>query len=67
MIIHLAFEFYSPEEVRKSTGSKVFRMVRKPIPPPQLLSAVSAAVAELESRRRRASKHLQSIIAASGK
>jgi hypothetical protein len=49
VIIHSAFEFYSPEEVRKSTGSKVFRMVRKPIPPPQLLSAVSAAVAELES------------------
>jgi CheY-like chemotaxis protein len=49
VIIHSAFEFYSPDEVRKSTGSKVFRMVRKPIPPPQLLSAVSAAVAELES------------------
>jgi CheY-like chemotaxis protein len=48
VIIHSAFEFYSPEQVRKSTGSKVFRMVRKPIPPPQLLSAVSAAVAELE-------------------
>jgi DNA-binding response OmpR family regulator len=49
VIIHSAFEFFSPDEVRKSTGSKVFRMVRKPIPPPQLLSAVAAAVSELEN------------------
>ncbi len=49
VIIHSAFEFYSPDEVRKSIGSKVFRMVRKPIPPPQLLSAVAEAVAELEN------------------
>ena len=49
VIIHSAFEFYSPDEVRKSTRSKVFRVVRKPIPPPQLLSAVAAAVAELEN------------------
>jgi two-component system response regulator VanR len=48
VIIHSAFEFYSPDEIGKGIGSKVFRMIRKPIPPPQLLSAVSAAVAELE-------------------
>jgi DNA-binding response OmpR family regulator len=50
VIIHSAFEFYSPDEIGKGIGSKVFRMIRKPIPPPQLLSAVSAAVAELERR-----------------
>jgi DNA-binding response OmpR family regulator len=48
VIIHSAFEFYSPDEIGKGIGSKVFRMIRKPIPPPQLLSAVSEAVAELE-------------------
>jgi len=48
VIVHSAFEFYSPDEIGKGIGSKVFRMIRKPIPPPQLLSAVSAAVAELE-------------------
>jgi CheY-like chemotaxis protein len=49
VIIHSAFEFFSPSEVRDGVGSKVFRMIRKPIPPPQLLSAVSEAIAELEN------------------
>jgi DNA-binding response OmpR family regulator len=49
VIIHSAFEFFSPNEVRKGVGSKVFRMIRKPIPPPQLLSAVSEAIVELEN------------------
>jgi CheY-like chemotaxis protein len=48
VIIHSAFEFYAPDAVSKGIGSKVFKMVRKPIPPPELLSAVSEAVAELE-------------------
>jgi hypothetical protein len=48
VIIHSAFEFFSPDELRRGVGSKVFRMIRKPIPPPELLSAVSEAVAELE-------------------
>lgn len=48
VIVHSAFEFFSPDEVGKGIGSKVFKMVRKPIPPPELLSAVSDAVAELE-------------------
>lgn len=48
VIIHSAFEFFSPDEVGKGIEPKVFRMIRKPIPPPQLLSAVSEAVAELE-------------------
>jgi CheY-like chemotaxis protein len=48
VIIHSAFEFYSPDQVGEGIGSKVFRMVRKPIAPPELLAAVSEAVAELE-------------------
>ena len=48
VIIHSAFEFYAPDAVGMGVGSKVFRMVRKPIAPPELLSAVSEAVAELE-------------------
>jgi CheY-like chemotaxis protein len=48
VIIHSAFEFYSPVQVGEGVGSKVFRMVRKPIPPLELLAAVSEAVAELE-------------------
>jgi DNA-binding response OmpR family regulator len=48
VIIHSAFEFFSPDEIRKGVGSKVFKVIRKPIPPPQLLSAVSEAIAELE-------------------
>lgn len=48
VIVHSAFEFFSPNEVGKGIGSKVFRMLRKPIPPQQLLSAVSEAVAELD-------------------
>jgi DNA-binding response OmpR family regulator len=49
VIIHSAFEYYSPDEVRRRTGAKVFRMVQKPIPPPQLLAAVSSAIRELEN------------------
>jgi CheY-like chemotaxis protein len=48
VIIHSAFEFVSPDELRTGVDAKVFRIIRKPIPPPQLLSAVSEAVAELE-------------------
>jgi DNA-binding response OmpR family regulator len=49
VIVHSAFEYFSPNEVRDGVGSKVFRMIRKPIPPPQLLSAVSDAIAELDN------------------
>jgi DNA-binding response OmpR family regulator len=48
VIVHSAFEFFSPNEVGRGIGPKVFRMLRKPIPPQQLLSAVSEAVAELD-------------------
>ena len=48
VIIHSAFEFYSPDEIGEGIGPKVFRMVQKPIPPPELLSTVADAVTELE-------------------
>lgn len=48
VIVHSAFDFYSPNEIVEGMGSKVFRMVRKPVPPPQLLSTVAEAIAELE-------------------
>lgn len=47
VVICSAFASYSPEEVRGAFGSKVFRMLRKPIPPAELISTVSEAVAEL--------------------
>ena len=49
VIVHSAFSTYSPDEVRRASGAKVFRMVRKPVPPPQLLAAVSSAFKELEN------------------
>jgi DNA-binding response OmpR family regulator len=52
VIVHSAFEYFSPNDVRDGVGSKVFRMIRKPIPPPQLLSAVSDAIAELDNREK---------------
>lgn len=50
VIVHSAFEFYSPDQVGRDVGQRVFRMLRKPVPPPQLLSAVAEAVAALEGR-----------------
>jgi CheY-like chemotaxis protein len=48
VIVHSAFEYFSPDELQKGIESKVFRVMRKPVPPRQLLSAVLEAVAELE-------------------
>lgn len=48
VIVHSAFEFFSPDDLHKGVGPKVFRLIRKPIPPPELLAAVSEAIAELE-------------------
>ena len=50
VIIHSAFEFYPADQIAAGVGSKVFRMIRKPIPPPELIAAVSEAIAELESQ-----------------
>jgi hypothetical protein len=47
VIIHSAFEFYSPLEVRAQVGSKIFRYLRKPVPPLEFLSTVKDALDEL--------------------
>ncbi|HAM03172.1 MAG TPA: hypothetical protein DCQ30_13245 [Acidimicrobiaceae bacterium] len=47
VVIYSAFEFYSPAEVERSVGSKVFRWLRKPAPPAQLVAAVSDAIRAL--------------------
>jgi two-component system response regulator (stage 0 sporulation protein F) len=49
VIIHSAFEYFSPDGVGKEFGSKVFRMVRKPVSPPELLAIVSEALRELDN------------------
>jgi CheY-like chemotaxis protein len=48
VIIHSAFEFYTPHEVRTQVGSKIFRYLRKPVPPVEFLSTVKDAIDELE-------------------
>jgi CheY-like chemotaxis protein len=48
VIVNSAFEYYSPSEVRDRFGARVFRTLRKPVPPVQLIKAVSEAVAELD-------------------
>lgn len=47
VIVYSAFEYYSPTEVAGLVGAKVFRSMRKPVPPAELLGAVSEAIAEL--------------------
>jgi CheY-like chemotaxis protein len=48
VIIHSAFEFYTPQAVRAQVGSKIFRYLRKPVPPVEFLSTVKDALEELE-------------------
>ena len=48
VIIYSAFEYFSPDEVRSQVGSKIFRSLRKPVAPAQLVSAVAHAVEELD-------------------
>jgi CheY-like chemotaxis protein len=48
VIIHSAFEFYTPQDVRAQAGSKIFRYLRKPVPPLEFLSTVKDALEELE-------------------
>ncbi|MGH9029582.1 MAG: response regulator [Acidimicrobiales bacterium] len=48
VLVHSAFEFYAPLELQRQVGPKVFRYLRKPVSPPQLMSALEDAVTELE-------------------
>jgi DNA-binding NtrC family response regulator len=44
MIICSAFEFYTLEELEADVGAKVFRFLRKPVPPQQLVSVIDEAL-----------------------
>ncbi|MHB8438340.1 MAG: response regulator [Acidimicrobiales bacterium] len=47
VIVYSAFELFRSDEVDRLVGSKIYRTLRKPVSPVQLLSAVSDAMAEL--------------------
>lgn len=47
VVIHSAFEYYTPQEVERAVGSKVFRWMRKPSSPSDLIAAVHSAVDSL--------------------
>ena len=49
VVIYSAFEYYTPDDVGSQVGSKVFRTLRKPVDPAQLLSTVADAIEELDS------------------
>ncbi|MHB8438623.1 MAG: response regulator [Acidimicrobiales bacterium] len=51
VIVHSAFEYFSPDEVERAVGHKVFRSLRKPVPPPELIAAVAEAVVERQRFR----------------
>jgi CheY-like chemotaxis protein len=49
VIVCSAFAFYRPEDIeRVGLGARVFRCLRKPIPPVGLVSAVADAIHELD-------------------
>ena len=49
VIIFSAFSLYSPSKVIEQIGSRVFRTLRKPAPPRELLKAVAEALASLDA------------------
>lgn len=50
VILHSAFELYSPEQLRQmGLDGKVFRSLRKPVPPVVLISSVEEAIARLSA------------------
>ena len=44
VIVFSAFEYVTEEEVRERAGAKVFRCVKKPVSPQQLLETVVSAI-----------------------
>lgn len=48
VIVYSAFAYFSLAAVREEVGSRVFRFVRKPVPPLEFMAAVNEAVAELD-------------------
>lgn len=48
VIVYSAFALYKSEAVRDEVGAKVFRYMRKPVPPLELIAAVNEAAIELD-------------------
>lgn len=48
VIVYSAFALYKIEAVRDQVGAKVFRFMRKPVPPIELIAAVNEAAIELD-------------------
>lgn len=48
VIVYSAFAYFSLNAVRDEVGAKVFRFMRKPVPPRELIEAVNEAAAELD-------------------
>ena len=48
VIVYSAFALYKTEDVRDEVGAKVFRYMRKPVPPLELIAAVNEAAIELD-------------------
>lgn len=50
VIVYSAFAYYTPEEVERDVGRKVFLCLKKPVPPAELVASVASAVDELDRR-----------------
>ncbi len=50
VVIYSAFEYFEPREVEQEVGAKVFRALRKPVSPSQLIDTVAASIMELDDR-----------------
>ncbi|HUY63275.1 MAG TPA: response regulator [Acidimicrobiales bacterium] len=44
VVVYSAFEYFTPNDLREKIGPKVFRYLRKPCSPPQILAAVADAI-----------------------
>ena len=49
VIIYSALAYFDPEEVQRQVGAKIFKALRKPVPPNELLEVVAASVEELDN------------------
>lgn len=47
VIVYSALAEHTPEEVRAAAAIEVFRVLRKPVPPPELIAAVEEAFDEV--------------------
>jgi len=48
VVVCSAFEYFTPSELQEQAGVKVFRSLRKPVPPITLLAVVAEAIRAFE-------------------